>query len=175
MWLGQSTLKHVKDAVQVSTGWSQADSQIQSTLSLQAHTHVRGSARSHVRPGARGRAGRGSQKAVCLVKTDQQTKMMICWPAGGVSCLCCGSLSSKGARCRGEFKPPVWAAVLCLLAYSFHLLDAVPTRARTSPGSRRLGWIVKETHSAMNSPDASPVWPASTWWLFSSRCCSREE
>lgn len=46
-------------------------------------------------------------------------------------------------------------------------------RACASPGSRRVGWIVKETHSAMNSPDVSPLWPASTWWLFSSRCCSR--
>lgn len=33
-------LKHVKDAVQVSTGWSQADSQIQSTLSLPPSPHA---------------------------------------------------------------------------------------------------------------------------------------
>lgn len=29
--------------------------------------------------------------------------------------------------------------------------------ARTCPVSCRLGWIVKETHSAMNSKEASPV------------------
>lgn len=172
MWLGQSTLKHVKDAVQVSTGWSQADSQIQSTLSPQAHTPVCGSAHTPVCPGAHGRAGRGSQRAVCLVKPEaSRQKVTISWLEG--SCLCRGSLSSKGACCRGELAASGLGCGPLPPARSSRLLDAVPTHACTSPGSHRLGWIVKETHSAMNSPDASPVWPASTWWLFSSRCCSR--
>ena len=140
-------------------------------VSAGSHTHVGTCARACM-AWSPWEGGEGFPKSCLPGKTGgRQAKMMICRP--GSARLCCGSLSSERASCRGELAACGSGCRTLPPANSSRLPDAVPTRACTSPGPRRVGWIVKETHSAMTSPDAAPVWPASTWWLFSSRCCSR--
>lgn len=112
--------------------------------------------------------GAGSPRAVCPRKTGQRPAAMLSWPGG--SGLALAPFPAKRLVAEASSPPALWAAGLCLL-HPAATFGAVPMPACTSPGSRRVGWIVKETHSAMTSPDASPVRPASTWWLFSSRCC----
>jgi len=92
LWLGQSTLKHVKDAVQVSTGWSQADSQIQSTLLPQAHTRVWICTHCPLSwsPGE----GREGFPKSCLCGKNEPTDR-------ADTCLGCGSLPVKGFVVRG--------------------------------------------------------------------------
>lgn len=129
----------------MSTGWSQADSQIQSTLWLQAH---RAWLCRHSRmPWSPGRVGRGPKT---LVKTASRQRP--CSPAWGLLPVP-GSPPREGLVAELSSQPR-WGL--------WHWAPAAaPGAVPSVPRVTQVG-LDCEGNSAMSSPEASPAWPAST-------------